>query len=536
MPKVLGSGSYATVLRVSKSKVIKVFESKAERLNEWKVQQIVKELDPARRFTVECYGQGLLNPRHYPVLMEDLYLDMQQDSLGYIEYEYGGKALEDMSIFHHESVPCVLQAFLPLFEGLVAMNMVPMMHFDIKGPNIVYRLQEREEDDAGTIMSTGNEDGDEGGDHDHDSDDDQPRIHLRFVDFGFYDQYKEVCSDSCYRYEYHPVECTMMSLLFGRHGRARSASEYHTRLREAVASGRLQFGPATPEPTPDGSPPTDEWLLQVIGLLGFKQSAGAVDRLRANFRKSIDSLLRIEKIHISDATDDDLARLFRARVAQFTAFESFDEAWRDMVLENHVYHSKADVFALGIQLTAALASKQRHHIDEIGDFDTSVFAVYADVLQLCQAMTSVNVDTRITAVTALQRFRDLLAMHTGGASDSVASKAPQKRTRSGLRTPSRASRRSLTRSRTQKLKRTQSPSDAFGDVFGDEGGLFTFSDSVDDVFRLTDRVGSVSRTSAPQRERVLQVRVPLEPEEDGEDEKAAPACKFSVHVHRHRDA
>jgi hypothetical protein len=381
--KVLGTGSYAAVLKVGRGKVLKVFASKSDRRDEWALHSAVQMVDPTHRFSVGAMSKGVLNPRLFPALFSQTMHDFsRKSSLGYIMYEYGGRTMKDPGILAEYPMVDILQFFLPLFQGLSVMRAHKVMHFDLKGENIVF----------------------------------QHRNGLRLIDFGFADQYADTCKDNCTNYAYHPVECSMLAHLFGTQQRAHAASVYHDRARAAVQAGLISLA----------GPLDTQWLQTVLNVMGFMATPAHAAKLLHNFRVGVRRLCKSENREAVGVEDAALIAMYRDRLAEFVALP-YEDAWRTMVTENHEFHSKADVYGLGIQLASAFWAKHEH---ETSRGDTTLPVVYAQVVRLSDAMTHADVLQRIDADTALTRLENLLVTygaprpHPFPAPISVADLAP----------------------------------------------------------------------------------------------------------------
>lgn len=372
--KLLGHGSYACVIRPEGSrKVLKVFFDKGERAIEWRLYSAIARVDPDHEFTVAAYGKGMLSCRNFPVLFEEQDMAhhfLDNDTAAFITYEYGGPTLTEGLLTRYHIVD-ILDFFRPLFAGLVLMRKARVLHFDIKGANLVFSR----------------------------------RKGLRFIDFGFADQYTANCANDSARYLYHPVECTMLSYLFGSHRRLHSPEHYHGRLQAAVAAGHIDVspGPWVPDET---------WMARVLEVLGYKHTPAHVKKLtEVIFRGAVTWLAEVHGSILPELTMEHTRQLFRDRLAEFVAAPTIQDALRTMVKHNYEAQSKADVYALGIQLCVTFWDKHR---SEKQRGNPGFKTQYADILHLVYGMTAFNVQRRMTADAALRTLDSLIASFSAG--------------------------------------------------------------------------------------------------------------------------
>lgn len=145
-PKLFGN---FTSQDLTADKVVKVFFDKDSRAKEVHMDTLIKEIDPARNFTVPLIGECTIVIKKHEILdtcskKDHAYLDKDLQAL---IMENGGISLNNDSAIQliytdlqKESDPTtfLIQLFIPLMEGTLLINQRGHIHRDIKMGNILY--------------------------------------------------------------------------------------------------------------------------------------------------------------------------------------------------------------------------------------------------------------------------------------------------------------------------------------------------------------------------------------------------------------
>jgi serine/threonine protein kinase len=363
---MLGRGAYACVVRVSTTRVWKVFKTNADMKAEWATQRSVQAVDPEGAFTPRMFKRGKLSVRAFPVLQDADPEIARADTLHFIEFEYGGKVLDEcVDLCGSHTLPQLLGLMRPLFQGLATLSSAdpPLVHFDIKSDNLVYT------EDKG----------------------------IRFIDFGFSDQYEAFLMGGT-TYPYHPPECAMATFLLARNNRRLPARTYHA----ALLSARKHL---------DRIRDDVDWFAAASKVLGYTSTT----RLLQAFSAPVDKLQTLYGLTPASFSTAALCKTFRALVGLFVTQTKFTEASAG-VLEDAGLRQGTDVYGLGIQLALMFWEKHRAEKELRGNAATK--AMYHKVLQLAHRMMSVDITQRPGPEEALKQFRALQKRYSTGHTDA----------------------------------------------------------------------------------------------------------------------